>query len=54
MEWTGDVWKHAFELASSDDIDFRIIKADYGLGILRLRKPNPVMTLVVNPKNERS
>lgn len=33
--WTGDVWKVAFELSQSSDIDFRIIKVDYGVGVLR-------------------
>ncbi|HTV97584.1 MAG TPA: class I SAM-dependent methyltransferase [Steroidobacteraceae bacterium] len=33
--WTGDVWKMAFELSQSVDIDFRIIKVDMGVGVLR-------------------
>jgi hypothetical protein len=37
--WTGDVWKVAFELAQSPDVDFRIIKIDYGVGVLRPLKP---------------
>ncbi len=33
--WTGDVWKVAFELARSPGIDFRLIKVDHGVGVLR-------------------
>jgi hypothetical protein len=36
--WTGDVWKVAFELAQSPEIDFRIIKIDCGVGVLRKLK----------------
>jgi predicted O-methyltransferase YrrM len=39
--WTGDVWKVAFELAQTDGIDFKIIKIDHGVGVLRLNKDNP-------------
>lgn len=40
-EWTGDVWKAAFELAQSKDIDFRLLKIDHGVGVFRLLKENP-------------
>lgn len=35
-EWTGDVWKVAFELAQTEGIDFKILKIDYGVGVFRL------------------
>ena len=38
--WLGDVWKVAFELATSPDIDFRILKIDHGVGVFRLKRPN--------------
>jgi hypothetical protein len=34
--WTGDVWKVAFELSKTEGIDFKIIKIDNGIGVLRL------------------
>lgn len=43
-EWTGDVWKVAFELAQTEGMDFRILKIDHGVGVLRLRKPAVSLT----------
>jgi hypothetical protein len=34
--WTGDVWKVAFELVDAVGIDFRIVKIDHGVGLVRL------------------
>ena len=39
--WMGDVWKLGFELARSPDIDFKILKIDHGVGVLRIAKENP-------------
>jgi hypothetical protein len=36
--WTGDVWKVAFELASTDGVDFKILKIDRGVGVFRVTK----------------
>ncbi len=36
-DWTGDVWKVGFELAQTEGVDFRILKLDFGVGVLRLR-----------------
>jgi hypothetical protein len=33
--WTGDVWKVAVELSESNNIDFRIINIDMGIGIAK-------------------
>ena len=33
--WTGDVWKVAFELSQSAELDFRIVKVDHGVGVVR-------------------
>jgi hypothetical protein len=41
--WNGDVWKIAFELLESEGVDFRIVKIDHGVGVIRLTKPNPVL-----------
>jgi hypothetical protein len=35
-DWTGDVWKVAFEISQSKAIDFKIVKIDHGVGVLRL------------------
>jgi hypothetical protein len=40
-EWSGDVWKVGFELARSPDLDFRILKVDRGVGVLRMTSKNP-------------
>ena len=36
--WTGDVWKVAFELAQTDGIDFKILKIDCGIGVIKVQK----------------
>ena len=33
--WTGDVWKLAFELAATPGLDFKIIRIDNGVGVIR-------------------
>lgn len=37
--WSGDVWKVAFELASTEGIDFRILNIDRGVGVFRVVRP---------------
>lgn len=37
--WTGDVWKVAFELAQTEGVEFKILKIDCGVGVLRVLKP---------------
>ena len=32
-EWVGDVWKVAVEISNSENIDFRIINIDHGVGV---------------------
>ena len=34
--WTGDVWKVAFELAQTDGIEFKILKIDHGVGVIKV------------------
>jgi hypothetical protein len=36
--WTGDVWKVAFELLATDGIEFRILKIDHGVGVIKVLK----------------
>ena len=39
--WMGEVWKVGFELARSPEIDFKILKIDHGVGVVRITKENP-------------
>ena len=41
--WTGDVWKVAFELSQTEGIEFKILKIDRGVGVLRLVKDKPTL-----------
>lgn len=34
--WTGDVWKVAFELSKTDGIEFKILKIDNGVGVIKV------------------
>lgn len=36
--WTGDVWKVAVELSNSQNVDFKIVNIDHGIGILKLKE----------------
>ena len=36
--WTGDIWKVAIELSKTKGIDFFVINADMGVGILKKKK----------------
>ncbi len=38
--WSGDVWKVAQELCKSDGIEFYVIKADHGIGLVKKIKKN--------------
>lgn len=41
--WTGDVWKVAFELAQTEGIEFKIVKIDFGIGVLKVLRPGVVV-----------
>lgn len=34
--WTGDVWKVAFELIETEGIEFKILKIDHGVGVIKV------------------
>lgn len=38
LGWTGDVWKVAFELVRSPKLEFKLLKIDHGVGIIRVLK----------------
>jgi hypothetical protein len=39
--WMGDSWKVGFELTRSPDVDFKLLKIDHGVGVLRVLRENP-------------
>ena len=39
--WTGDVWKVAFELIKTEGIEFKILKIDSGVGVIKVDKSDP-------------
>ena len=42
-KWTGDVWKVAIELAAAQDVEFRIVNIDHGVGLFRASGPAPAV-----------
>jgi hypothetical protein len=38
LGWTGDVWKIAFELVRSPELEFKLLRIDHGVGIVRVLK----------------
>jgi len=51
--WTGDVWKVAFELAQTAGIDFKILKIDYGVGVLKIINREPSLANLSAELNEK-
>jgi hypothetical protein len=41
--WTGDVWKIAFELVKTEGIEFKILKIDYGVGVIKVLDPKATL-----------
>ncbi|MEI6624660.1 MAG: class I SAM-dependent methyltransferase [Actinomycetes bacterium] len=41
--WTGDVWKAAFELTQTEGLDFRVLRIDCGVGVLRITGNKPAL-----------
>ena len=38
--WTGNIWKVAVELSKTEGIDFFVINADMGVGVIKKKKNN--------------
>lgn len=38
-DWTGDIWKVAFDLIKTKGLDFKIVSIDHGVGLIRVLKP---------------
>jgi len=48
-EWSGDVWKVAFELSQTEGVEFKILKIDYGIGVIKvLEKRTGLKDLTTN------
>lgn len=41
--WTGDVWKVAFELLKTEGVEFKILKIDYGVGVIKVNDPQTIL-----------
>ena len=41
--WNGDVWKIAFELIETQGVDFKILRIDNGIGVIKVLKRNIVL-----------
>ena len=52
-EWTGNVWKVAFELARTEGIEFKIFKIDYGVGVLRALSRNVQVSDLANELGDK-
>jgi len=45
--WTGEVWKVAIELAKTEGIEFYVINADHGVGILKKKKKKLNYSMII-------
>lgn len=41
--WTGNVWKVAFELMETKGIEFKILRIDHGVGVIKVIEPEVVL-----------
>jgi hypothetical protein len=49
--WTGDVWKVGIELAKTNNIDFYVINADHGVGVLKKKQDTQLYDDYINLKD---
>jgi hypothetical protein len=42
--WTGDVWKLAFELKETHGIEFKVLKIDHGVGVIKVIEPSVLLS----------
>ena len=40
--WTGNIWKVAVELSKTKGVDFFVINADMGVGVLKKKEENVI------------
>ena len=43
--WSGNVWKVALEIIKTKGIDFFVIKADHGVGVIKKKEKNKIFTI---------
>lgn len=41
--WVGQGWKVAFELLQTEGVDFKIVKIDHGVGVIRVLEPGSAL-----------
>lgn len=41
--WLGDVWKVAYELLATKGLEFKIVKIDYGVGVIKVIDKNAIL-----------
>ena len=51
--WNGDVWKVAFELIQTEGIDFRILRIDNGVGVIKVLKKNVTLKNLGNEISQK-
>ena len=44
-DWTGDVWKLAFEVVENNSLSFNLLELDHGIGVLRFTNSKPKATI---------
>jgi SAM-dependent methyltransferase len=49
--WTGNVWKVGIELAKTNNIDFYVINADHGVGVLKKKQDTQLYDDYINLKD---
>jgi hypothetical protein len=52
--WTGDVWKLAFEIKDLKGVNFKLIAADYGIGICQVLDQDIVLNNNTNNLNKKT
>ena len=42
-DWTGDVWKVAFEIIKTEGLDFRMVSIDHGVGLIKVNNKKAIL-----------
>ncbi|SCW94890.1 class I SAM-dependent methyltransferase [Ancylobacter rudongensis] len=50
-DWVGQGWKVAFELLKTEGVDFKIVKIDHGVGVIRVITPGTELADLSGPLN---
>ena len=49
VEWTGDVWKVAIDLAAAEGVTMQVVLVDYGVAVVRKDVASPSIPRVLGP-----